>query len=110
VPSQSMLYWPAKPVDSHAHLSSVLLALLKRWELKEAPRVYRSSQRRSQSQRISQIPKKRSQRQEGDIDCCSTRFVMHFDSAVRAAFSHVARPHRVPGAETLNACHVCLGF
>ena len=86
--SQNMLYWSAKPVDSHAHLSSVLLALLKRWELKEAPRAYRSSQRRSESQRRSQIPKKRSQRQEGDIDCCSTRFVMHFDSAVRAAFSH----------------------
>ena len=91
--SQSMLYWSAKPVDSHVHLSSVLLALLKRWELKEAPRAYRSSaQRRSESQSRSQIPRKRNQRQAGDIDCCishcSTRFVMHFDSAVRAAFSH----------------------
>jgi hypothetical protein len=89
VSSQSMLYWSAKPVDSHVHLSSVLLALLKRWELKEAPRAYRSSaQRRSESQSRSQIPRKINQRQEGEIDCCSTRFVMHFDSAVRAAFSH----------------------
>ena len=52
---QGLLCWSAKPVDSHAHLSSVLLALLKRWELKEAPRAYRISQRRSESQSRSEI-------------------------------------------------------
>ena len=65
MPSQSMLCWSAKPVDSPAHLFSVLLALLKRRKLKSPPR-YRSRQQR-RSQRGTESPKKSSQQQECDI-------------------------------------------